>query len=123
MDPEIVLMDNLMPQIMRDLSQILIMSKGDPDTPILTEAMPGPYKAGFMQAMTQEIKELEHHGTWPTVSINSVNGVHIISSTWDFKVKHFSGGRPRKLKARLCARVHIQVDEVEYFEKYAPVTT
>ena len=48
MDPEIGLMDNLMPQIMGDLSQILVMSKGDPDTPILTEAMTGPYKAVFM---------------------------------------------------------------------------
>ena len=50
-----------------------------------------------------------------------MNGVHIISSTWDFKVKRFYGGRPRKLNVRLCARVHIQVEEVEYFEKYAPV--
>ena len=50
MDPEFVLMDNIMPQIMGNISQILIMSKGDPDTPILNEAMTGPYKAGFMQA-------------------------------------------------------------------------
>ena len=59
MDPEFGLMDNLMPHIMRNLSQILIMPKGDPDTPILTKAMTGPYKAVFMQAMNQEIKELE----------------------------------------------------------------
>ena len=59
MDPEFGLMDNLMPQIMGNISQILVMSKGDPVTPILTEAMTGPYKAGFMQAMNQDIKELE----------------------------------------------------------------
>ena len=51
-------MDNLMSQIMGKLSQILIMYKGDPDTPILTEAMTGHYKTEFMKAMNQEINEL-----------------------------------------------------------------
>ena len=109
-------MDDLMSQIMGKLSQILIMYKGDPDTPILTEAMTGPYKDVFMQSMTQEIKELEHHGTWTIVSRKSVTGVHILSSTWDFKVKRFSGGRPSNLKARICARGDIQVEEVDYLE-------
>ena len=35
--------------------------KGDPDTPTFNESMTLPYKADFMQAMTQEIKELEQH--------------------------------------------------------------
>ena len=123
MEPEFGLMDNLMPQIMGNISQIIVMSRGDPDTPILNEAMTGTYKAVIMQDMNQDIKEMEQHGTWPTVFRKSVNGVQIVSSTWDFKVKRFSGGIPRKLKARFCARVHIQVEEVEYFEKYAPVVS
>ena len=51
-------------------SQILKLSNGDPDTPTLTEAITGPYKAYFTQAMTQYIKELEQHGTWTIVSRN-----------------------------------------------------
>ena len=58
MYPDFVLMENLMPQIMGKLSQILKISNGDPDTPTLTEAIKGPYIAYFMQAMTQYIKEL-----------------------------------------------------------------
>ena len=58
MDPEFGLMDNIMPQMMLNLSQILNLklSKGDPGTPTLTDAVRGPYKAQFIQAMNQEIK-------------------------------------------------------------------
>ena len=49
-------MGNLLPQVMVNISQMIDLSKGDPYTPTLTESMAGPYKAGFMQAMTQDIK-------------------------------------------------------------------
>ena len=52
-----------MTQIMVKLSQMLNISKGDPDTPTLTEAMTLIYKSKFMHAMTKEIKELEQHDT------------------------------------------------------------
>ena len=35
-----------------------------PETPTSIEEMTGHYKADFMQATTQDIKELEQHGTW-----------------------------------------------------------
>ena len=49
-------MENITSQMMGDLSQIINMSKGDPDTPTLTKAITGPYKSEFMQSMTQDIK-------------------------------------------------------------------
>ena len=49
-------MENLMPQIMGKLSQMFKMNKGYPDPPTLTEAITGPYKAEFLQSMTQEIR-------------------------------------------------------------------
>ena len=52
MNPEFGLMENLMPQMIGKLSQMLKFSKEDPDTPTLTESMTGPYKAEFMKAMT-----------------------------------------------------------------------
>ena len=52
MDPEFGFMDHLMPPMMRIHSQILKISKRDPDTPTLNEAIAGTYKAGFVQART-----------------------------------------------------------------------
>ena len=48
-----------MHQMMRKLSQIIKLSKGYPDKPTLSESITLPYKDEFMQAITQEIKELE----------------------------------------------------------------
>ena len=45
-----------MSQIMGKPSQIIKLSKEDPDTPTLTESITVTYKAEFMQVMTQEIK-------------------------------------------------------------------
>ena len=95
---------------MGKLSQILNVSKGDPDTPTLTESITGPYKAGFMQSMNQGINELEQHCTCTIVSRNSVTGAHLITITWYFKVEHFPGGRLRKFKSRFYARGDIQVE-------------
>ena len=50
------LMDNLMPQMIGKLSQMINLFKGDPDTLTLTEAIIVPYKAEFRQAITQDIK-------------------------------------------------------------------
>ena len=55
-DPEFVLMDNIMPQMMGKLSRIISLSKGYPNIPPLTEEMTGPYKSEFMQTMTHNIK-------------------------------------------------------------------
>ena len=63
--------------------------------------------------MTQEIKELEQHGTWTIVSRKPVTGAHILPNTLDFKVKHFPDGRLRKFKARFYARGNIQVEVVD----------
>ena len=51
-------MENLMPQMMGNFSQMLKLYKGDPDSPTLTESITWPYNAGFMQAMKQVIKEM-----------------------------------------------------------------
>ena len=80
-------MENLMPQMMRKLYKILKLYKGDPVTPTLNEAMTGPYKAEFMHKTTQDIKELEQHGTWTIVYSKSVTSSHILPITWDFTVK------------------------------------
>ena len=108
---------------MGKISQILNLSKGDPDTPTLDEAVTGPYKAGFIQSITQDIKELEQHGTCNIFSKKSVTGAPILPSTWVFKVKHFPDGILCKFKARLCERGDIKVEGVDYFEIYSPAVS
>ena len=73
--------------------------------------------------MNQKIKELEQHVTWTIVSRKSVTGANIIPSTCYFKVKHFPYDILCKFNARLCARGDIQVEGVDYFEKYVPVVS
>ena len=52
MGPYFGLVDNIMPQMTGNISQMLNISKGDPDTPILDESMIVPYKSDFMQVVT-----------------------------------------------------------------------
>ena len=56
MNPEFILVENLMLQMMEKIYQMINLSKGNPETPILTETMKGPYKAEFIKAMNQDIK-------------------------------------------------------------------
>ena len=104
-NPEFGLKENTMPQMMGRLSQMIKIYKGYPDTPTLTEGITVPYKNEFMQAITQDIKELEQHGTWTTVTRKSVIGAKILPITWAFKVKRFTGSRLRKFKTRFCSMV------------------
>ena len=104
MDPEFGFMENIMHQMVGKLSKMLNMSKRKNDIPTLTESMKGPYKAEFMHAINQEIKELEKPGTNTIYSRKSVNGAHTLPNTWDFKVKRFPDGRLRNFKARFFAR-------------------
>ena len=110
MDPYFVLMENIKTQITGKIYQMINMSKGDPDTPTLNEATKRTYNDEFMQTTTQEIKELEQHGTWTIVSRKSMTGDHILTSTWGFKVKRFPDDRFRNFKARFCARGDRQVE-------------
>ena len=52
MNPEFGLRCHLVPQMMGNISQMIKLSKGNFDTPTLTEEITRPYKSEFMQAMT-----------------------------------------------------------------------
>jgi hypothetical protein len=94
----------------------------DKDTPNFQEAMFGPYRSEFIQAMAKEISELEEHGTWKVVSRRSLpEGANILPSTWAFKIKRTPFGEIKKFKARFCVRGDKQIEGVDYFESYAPV--
>ena len=123
MDPEFGFMENIMLQMMGKIFQIIKLSKGYPDTPNSNKTISVPYKVEFTKATTQDIKELEQHGTWTILSRKSVNGSHIITSTWDFKVNCFPEDILRNFKDILCARCDRQIKGVYLFENYANVVS
>jgi hypothetical protein len=97
-------------------------NKKDPDSPTFQEAMTGPYREEFLEAMRTEVSELESHNCWDVVSAAKVpEGAKVIPTMWVFKIKRYPDGRIRKFKARLVVRGDFQVEGEDYDEKYAPV--
>jgi hypothetical protein len=47
--------------------------------------------------------------------------MNVLPSTWAFKCKRRPDGSVKKYKARFCAGGHRQVENVDYFETFAPV--
>ncbi len=124
MDHEYGILENLMPHVAAHAPHMLKASskKDNPDMPNFHEAMRGPHREEFLEAMKKEITELESHGTWKLVRRSTLpEGTNVIPSTWAFKIKRFPDGRFRKTKARFCARGDKQIKGVDYFDTYAPV--
>ena len=104
----------------------------DPDHPRMVEALSGQHRDEFLQAMLNEITELEHHGTWEVVKKADIpmetlpdgtqRSPQILSGTWAFRIKRFPSGLLRKIKARFCARGDQQQD-VDVFDTYVPVAS
>ena len=69
----------------------------DPDAPGIVEALSGPHRDEFLEAMRNEISELENHGTWTVMKKSEIPSVKekdgsfakpaILAGTWAFKVK------------------------------------
>ena len=96
----------------------------DPDTPKFREAISGPHREEFLDAMRKEIEVLESLGTWKVVKKGDVpENTNVIPTTWAFKIKRYPDGRLRKYKARFCVRGDKQKEGVDYDEKYAPVVS
>ena len=102
----------MMPDVLARAPKMLKASKPnrDPDLPNIQEALSGPYREQFLEAMAKEIKELEDHGTWEVVERSTLpEGVNVLPSTWAFRVKRYPDGRFLKTKARFCAQGNKQV--------------
>ena len=106
--------------------------KKDADSSGIMEALSGPYRDDFLQAMINEFKELENHGTWAVIKRADIPNVHpkdgtmetlkTLPGTWVFRIKRFPDGLMRKIKARFCVRGNLQTD-VDVFDTYAPVAS
>jgi len=50
-----------------------------------------------------------------------IAGANILPLTWVYKLKRYPDGWPQNFKVRLCIRGDMQVEGIDYMDKYAPV--
>ena len=91
------------------------------DNPTWEEAINGPDSEGYWKAMEKELHTLQDDmNSWEVVTRK--DWMNVLPSTWAFKCKRFPNGDVRKLKARFCARGDCQIEGVDFFDTFAPVT-
>ncbi len=95
-------------------------SKYNDDNPLYETATRGLFQKEFWQAMRVELDTLtKDFDCWSLV--NKTPDMHVLPSTWAFKIKRNLDGSMKKFKARFCARGDCQKEGVDYFETWAPV--
>ena len=95
------------------------------DTPYYNEAMAGPDREGFIEAMKTELNQLADMKAFICVPRQKAldEGKRIIDSTWVFKRKRYPDGKVKKLIARLCVRGDQQIEGIDFFDTYSPVVS
>ena len=68
----------------------------------------------------EEYNSIIKNGVWEVVP--RPEGKSIVTSKWLYKIKHAADGSIEKFKARFVARGFSQVEGVDYYETFAPVT-
>ena len=84
------------------------------------EAVQSVDKRQWICAMEEEMKALTETGALELVERPA--GANVIDTRWVFKVKCNERGEVDRYKARLVAKGFVQVEGVDYFDVYAPVT-
>jgi hypothetical protein len=100
-------------------SAFLVLSDNIKEPLTVREALAGPHKKEWAQALLAEIDALNKNGTW--IRVRRPKGANIIKCKWVLKIKFNSDGKLEKFKARLVAKGFKQKYLVDYFETYAPV--
>ena len=85
----------------------------------LVEVKRRPEWPEWEKAINEELKTLEEASTWEISDLPE--GADLVGSKWVFRIKKDASGRVVRYKARLVAQGFSQVEEVDYFDTYAPV--
>lgn len=91
------------------------------NTPVTySEAMSGSDALRWKEACNDEIKSLIKNKTWTLVPLPSGN--RALTCKWVFRIKTDAKGNIQKYKARLVAKGFLQIEGVEFYETFSPVT-
>ena len=82
-------------------------------------AINGKFVDEYWEEAVTEIETLESMNAWEIV--DHEDDIYVIKSTWAFKFKRYPYVFINKFKSRLCARGDMQLEGVDFLEKYAPV--
>ena len=90
------------------------------DSPTLKIALASPQRELWVEAISEELHSLDLAHTWDMVP-RAPAGARVFPSKFVLKVKRTSDGTVERYKARLVLLGHLQRENIDYFETYAPV--
>ncbi len=100
------------------ISAAILDTETDPK--LLAEVQSCPDWPHWKEAMVHEMSTLEEAGTWVTVL--QLSDKNIVSLKWVFHMKCKADGNVNKYKARLITHSSTQVNGINYFVTFSPIT-
>ena len=82
------------------------------------EALQGPHREKWQQAMNREMEILRENGVYELV--DRPKGKKMVKSKWVLRVKTNEKGEIEKHKARVVAKGYSQVEGVDYDQTFSP---
>ncbi|CAI7892809.1 unnamed protein product, partial [Closterium sp. NIES-53] len=86
------------------------------------QALSGPHREKWREAMDRELAALEKRGTWDLIPIENTVNKNVLTGKWVFRVKTKADGTYEKHKARWVVRGFDQTHGIDYTLTFAPVS-
>ena len=102
------------------VDQARIAQDKDEDAPTYEEAMNGPNREQWLQALKEEIASLASNGTWELKDLPA--GIKALPVRWVLKVKRDAKGNIERYKARLVVKGYMQREGIDFNEVFAPTS-